>query len=100
MLATVCAGLAAQSARGRQRRLDIDGGRTRAGGRSASIWAYYELVRHGSPFPSVADAAYLLYPVGACAALLLCPAGRPGQARTASCWTASSWPARCSKCRG
>ena len=35
------------------------------------LWTYYEMVLHADPFPSVADAAYLLYPVGACVALLL-----------------------------
>lgn len=37
------------------------------------IWTYYEGVVHQNPFPSLADAAFLLFPVGACAALLLFP---------------------------
>lgn len=45
------------------------------------LWAYYELVAHTDPFPSIADAAYLLYPLGACVAFLLL--GRQtGPART------------------
>ncbi|WP_328350388.1 bifunctional diguanylate cyclase/phosphodiesterase [Mycobacterium sp. NBC_00419] len=39
-----------------------------------SIWTYYELVVNGAPFPSIADAAYLVMPVAFCVALLLFPA--------------------------
>ncbi|MGV0992781.1 MAG: putative bifunctional diguanylate cyclase/phosphodiesterase [Mycobacterium sp.] len=46
------------------------------------IWAYYELVLHEYPFPSPADAAYLVLPVGACAALLLFPTGHSAQSQT------------------
>jgi diguanylate cyclase (GGDEF)-like protein len=47
------------------------------------IWAYYELWRgyESAPFPSVGDAGYLLYPVGACLALLMFPTGNPGQSQ-------------------
>lgn len=38
------------------------------------IWTYFELKLHQVPFPTVADAAYLVLPVGACLALLLFPA--------------------------
>ena len=37
------------------------------------VWTYYELAVHLDPFPSLADAGFLLLPVGACAALLLFP---------------------------
>lgn len=40
-----------------------------------AVWAYYDLVAHEVPFPSVADAGYLLLPLSACAALLLAPVG-------------------------
>ena len=43
------------------------------------IWTYYELKLHEVPFPTVADAAYLLLPVGACLALLLFPADHTAQ---------------------
>ncbi|HJT95907.1 MAG TPA: bifunctional diguanylate cyclase/phosphodiesterase, partial [Mycobacterium sp.] len=41
-----------------------------------------ELVAGTDPFPSVADAAYLLYPVCACVALVLFPIGQSGLSRT------------------
>ncbi|MGV1006542.1 MAG: putative bifunctional diguanylate cyclase/phosphodiesterase [Candidatus Nanopelagicales bacterium] len=44
-----------------------------------AMWIYYELVLHRDPFPSLADVAYLLLPVGACAAMLLFPTNRNGQ---------------------
>lgn len=37
------------------------------------IWMYYELHLPEVPFPSIADAAYLVLPVGACVGLLLFP---------------------------
>lgn len=47
-----------------------------------AIWAYYELVLHEYPFPSPADVAYLILPVGACTALLLFPTGHSVQSQT------------------
>ncbi|HZC51143.1 MAG TPA: GGDEF domain-containing protein [Mycobacterium sp.] len=47
------------------------------------MWCYYDLwpdVNH-VPFPSVADAGFLLFPIGAGLALLLFPAARGGQSR-------------------
>ncbi|MBB3752352.1 diguanylate cyclase (GGDEF)-like protein [Mycolicibacterium sp. BK634] len=38
-----------------------------------AIWTYYEVHLHEIPYPSIADAGFLLLPVGACAALLLIP---------------------------
>lgn len=48
------------------------------------IWGYYDLVlvSDGAPFPSVADAGYLLFPVAACLALILLPIGGIGQSQT------------------
>lgn len=44
-----------------------------AWGIGEAIWTHYELVLNQVPFPSLADAAFLVFPVGACAALLLFP---------------------------
>ena len=48
------------------------------------IWCYYELWQglDQTPFPSPADAAFLLFPVGAAAALFLFPIAHRGQSRT------------------
>ncbi|MCV7218777.1 bifunctional diguanylate cyclase/phosphodiesterase [Mycobacterium crocinum] len=46
-----------------------------------ALWAYYEIRLHEVPFPSIADAAYLVFPVGACVALLLFPVGHTTQSR-------------------
>ncbi|WP_163806199.1 putative bifunctional diguanylate cyclase/phosphodiesterase [Mycolicibacterium anyangense] len=45
------------------------------------LWAYYELSLDKVPFPSPADAAYLVMPVGFCIGLLLFPADRSHQFR-------------------
>ena len=45
------------------------------------IWTVYELTGHETPFPSPADAAFLLFPVGACVGLLLFPAERNAGSR-------------------
>ncbi|MBB3603808.1 diguanylate cyclase (GGDEF)-like protein [Mycolicibacterium sp. BK556] len=44
------------------------------------LWAYYEIALDEPPFPSLADAAYLVMPVGFCVGLLLFPADS-GQSR-------------------
>lgn len=44
------------------------------------LWAYYELALEEPPFPSLADAAYLVMPLGFCVGLLLFPADS-GQSR-------------------
>jgi diguanylate cyclase (GGDEF)-like protein len=82
MLAAVCAGLAAHRSRGRHRLAwaSLAVGLTGLA-LGECIWAYFDLVRHTDPFPSIADAAYLLYPVGACVALLLLSGGQTGQNR-------------------
>ncbi|MBI3216725.1 MAG: bifunctional diguanylate cyclase/phosphodiesterase [Mycobacterium sp.] len=48
-----------------------------------AIWAYYELVRgmQVAPYPSLADVAYLLFPVAAGIALVLFPVGYIGQSQ-------------------
>ncbi len=51
------------------------------GGIGEALWAYYEIRLHEVPFPSIADAAYLVFPVGACVALLLFPVGHTTQSR-------------------
>ncbi|AZI56962.1 EAL domain-containing protein [Nakamurella antarctica] len=50
-----------------------------------AVWCWYELIAHvESPFPSVADAGYLLFPVAACAALFLFPGPSSSEARSRS----------------
>ena len=46
-----------------------------------AIWTHYELVLGEVPFPSVADGFFLLFPVGACVALLLFPSEYAGPFR-------------------
>ena len=46
-----------------------------------AIWTYYELKLNEVPFPTIADAAYLTLPVGACLAMLLFPGDYSGQSR-------------------
>ncbi len=79
--AAVSAGLAAQRARGRQRRAWV----FMTGGLAA--WAFSEVVvvYHrvwlGSVhplYPSAANAGFLLFPLAACVAMLVFPAGYPG----------------------
>lgn len=47
-----------------------------------TIWSYYKFTSGQSPFPSAADAAYLVFPVGVLAALLLFPAGGSRQSQS------------------
>jgi diguanylate cyclase (GGDEF)-like protein len=84
MFAFVCAVLAARATRGRRRIAWICQAVGLAGWAAGEmLWTYFDLVLNTDPFPSVADAAYLLYPVGACAALVLYCGGysRPGRGR-------------------
>jgi diguanylate cyclase (GGDEF)-like protein len=48
-----------------------------------AIWGYYEVVLRyeQSPYPSVADVFYLLYPVGAGVAVVMLSTGRSGRSR-------------------
>ena len=45
------------------------------------IWDHSEFVRHRLTFPSIADAAFLLWTVSACVGLMLYPSGRSVQTR-------------------
>ncbi|MET0900341.1 MAG: EAL domain-containing protein [Mycobacterium sp.] len=80
--ATVSAGLAAHTSRGRQRHawlaltVGLIGWVV-----GDAIWTYYEVIlgMQVAPFPSLADAGYLLFPVAACTALVLFPVGYAGQ---------------------
>ena len=80
----VCAGLAARSESGRQRRawiwLTVG---LAAYGLGAAISAYYQglLGMDQGPFPSLADVAYLTFKVAACLALVLYPVGFSGHSR-------------------
>jgi diguanylate cyclase (GGDEF)-like protein len=46
-----------------------------------AIWTYYEVVLKEEPFPSAADAAFLLFPVASCVALLVLPGDDAGPFR-------------------
>jgi diguanylate cyclase len=82
LFAAVAAGLAARSADGRQRKawICLAAGQTgwAIGG---LLWMLYERVLHQSPFPSLADAGYLLFPLGAGFAIILFPEGYSGHSR-------------------
>ncbi|HEX7427122.1 MAG TPA: EAL domain-containing protein [Mycobacterium sp.] len=83
IFAAVCGALAARSANGRQRRAWICltiGLAGWAGGEA--LWIFYERVLHQFPFPSLADASYLLFPIGAGLAMVFFPIGCSGQSRT------------------
>jgi diguanylate cyclase len=85
VFATICSGLAAHSARARQRTAWICLTVGLAGWAiGEAIWCYYQLIAgmKEAPFPSVADIAYLVFPVGAAAALVLFPTGYSTQSRT------------------
>jgi len=83
VFAAVCGGLAAWSAGGRKRIAWISLTVGLAGWAFGSaLWIYYKNVLHQSPFPSLADAGYLLFPIGAGLAMVLFPTGYSGQSRT------------------
>ena len=72
--AAVFSGIAARSAQGRLRlawtAMTVG---VVAWGIGEAIWTHYELVLNEVPFPSLADAAFLVFPAAACTALLLFP---------------------------
>lgn len=84
VVATASAGLAVRSSHGRQRRawsalmVGLVGWVV-----GDAIWTYYEVIRgmEVAPFPSLADAGYLLFPVAACTALVMFPVGYAGQSQ-------------------
>ncbi len=84
LFAVTCAGVAAWSGRGRDRGAWICLMIGLAGWFVGdAIWGHYEQWgRMNGPFPSVADGAYLVFPVGACLALVLFPIGYAGQSQT------------------
>lgn len=85
LFATGCALWAARRSRGRQRRSWLALGLAlTAWAVGEAIWCYYELWQglDQAPFPSAADASFLLFPAGACAALFLFPVGHGGQSRS------------------
>jgi len=84
LFAALCSAWAARSARGRVRH----GWRAMTAGLlgwaiGEVIWSYYELVLgyEQSPYPSLADAFYLLYPVGAGVAVVLLSTSNTGRSR-------------------
>ncbi len=84
LFAVACAGVAAWSGRGRDRAAWICLMMGLAGWFVGdAIWGHYEQWgREQGPFPSMADGAYLVFPVGACLALVLLPIGYRGQSHT------------------
>ena len=82
--AIVCTSLTARSSRGRQRWawLALTVGLL-GWFFGDAVWAVNELVlaMGTAPFPSPADAGYLLFPVAACIALILLPIGNVGQSQ-------------------
>jgi diguanylate cyclase (GGDEF)-like protein len=82
IFAAVCGGLAARSAESRQRKawICLTAGLT-GWAVGAALWIIYVHVLHQSPFPSFADAGYLLFPVGAALAIALFPVGYVGHSR-------------------
>jgi diguanylate cyclase len=82
VFAAVCGSLAARSAKGRQRTAWICLTLGLAGWAAGSaLWIFYENVLHQSPFPSLADLGYLLFPIGAGLAMVLFPVGYSGHSR-------------------
>jgi diguanylate cyclase (GGDEF)-like protein len=84
VFSTVCAGLAARSAHGRHRRAWVWLTVGLAGwALGEAIWAVYQLMPGTEPasFPSMADVAYLVFPLCACLALVLFPVGFSGHSR-------------------
>ncbi|AQT80608.1 GGDEF-domain containing protein [Mycolicibacterium litorale] len=81
-VATVSAALAARSLSGRLRVSWLALAVGLLGWTAGEIiWAVYEVGLHEAPFPSIADAGYLMMPIGACVALLLAPANRSTPSR-------------------
>ena len=81
--ATVSAGFAARSARGRKRLAWAFIGLGSAGWVVGSaLWMYYELIADELPFPSLADVGFLMFPPAVCIGLLLFPVGDVGHSRT------------------
>jgi len=83
LFATVCSGFVAFASRGRQRTawicFAIGTGGWMVG---AVLWAYYELWGGVAPFPSLADAGYLTFPLAICLGLVLFPVGYTNQSQS------------------
>ena len=83
LFAVMCAGVAGWSSRGRNRAAWVSLMIGLAGWFIGdAIWGHYEQWgRVNGPIPSVADGAYLVFPLAACLALVLFPIGHPGQSQ-------------------
>jgi diguanylate cyclase len=83
VFAAVCSGVAVWRSRGRKRMawiwLTVGVGGWAIG---SALWTYYELCLGVSPFPSPADAGYLLFPLAAPVGLALLPAGPSGRSHS------------------
>ena len=82
VFAVVCSALAARSATGRQRKawICMTGGLT-GWAIGAALWIYYDSIAHEPPFPSLADAGYLMFPIGAALAMVFFPVSYAGHSR-------------------
>jgi diguanylate cyclase (GGDEF)-like protein len=80
--AAICCAMAAWSADGRQRKawIAMTVGVT-GWAIGAALWIYYESIAHMPPFPSLADAGYLTFPIGVVLAMVLFPVGYSGHSR-------------------
>jgi hypothetical protein len=83
LFGAVCSGFAAWKSSSRQRVawicFSIGAGGWVVG---SALWAYYELWADVAPFPSLADAGYLILPVAVCVGLVFFPVGYTGQSQT------------------
>src|SRR3954470_7023317 len=83
VFATACAVRAAVHATGRKRLAWLSIGIGVGGWVAGSlVWGYLEMATDAPPFPSLADAGYLMFPVGACIGLAVYPVGHVGHSRT------------------
>lgn len=83
VFATTCSVLAARAAHGRQRRAWTWMAVGLGGWTVGEILSVAQhLAFGGTPFPSVADIGYLMYPVGAIVALILFPVGYSSRSQT------------------
>ena len=82
VFATACAVRAARHSSGRKRLAWTSIGVGLGGWAVGSlIWGYLELATEVPPFPSIADAGFLMFPVGACIGLAAYPVGHVGHSR-------------------
>ncbi len=88
VFATVSSGFAAFASHGRQRGawicFTIAAGGWMVG---SALWAYYELWAGVAPFPSLADAGYLTFPLAVCLGLCFSRSAIRANREADWCWT-------------